>query len=75
MKQIPVSISRWDLLNTVRNTPGFVSFSMSEPLKTQNFVRYAWVSFESEEACRKAKDLLEHVAIQDFILNPVKSMT
>lgn len=51
------------MLNTVRNTPGFVSFSMSEPLKTQNFVRYAWVSFESEDACRKAKELLESVTI------------
>lgn len=34
LKQIPVNISRWELLNHVRNTPGFVSFSMSEPLKT-----------------------------------------
>ena len=34
LKQIPVNISRWELLTHVRNTTGFVSFSMSEPLKT-----------------------------------------
>ena len=48
---------------------------MSEPLKTQNFVRYAWVSYDSEENCRKAKEILEQTTINDFHLNPVKSMT
>ena len=48
---------------------------MSEPLKTQNFVRYAWVAYDSEESCRKAKDALDSITIQDFNLNPVKSMT
>lgn len=34
LKTIPVNISRWDLLNVVKTTPGFVSLSMSEPLKS-----------------------------------------
>lgn len=56
LKQIPINISRWELLDKVKNINGFVSFSMSEPLKTYNFVRYAWVSFDSEENCKKAKE-------------------
>jgi len=48
---------------------------MSEPLKTQNFGRYAWVTYDSEDSCRKAKDFLETVTIQDFTLSPVKSMS
>lgn len=59
LKQIPVRISRWELLDKVRQTKGFVSFSMSEPLKTQDFERYAWVSYDSEENCRRAKDQLD----------------
>ena len=34
LKQIPVKISRQELLEIVKTTPGFVSFSMSEPLKS-----------------------------------------
>ncbi len=75
LKQIPVKISRWDLLSIVRNTDGFVSLSMSEPLKTQDFERYAWVSFDSEENCLKAKEKLEGVKIRDFKIYPVKSLT
>jgi hypothetical protein len=56
LKSIPVNISRWDLLEIVRQSPGFVSLSMSEPLKSHNFVRYAWVSYDSNENCRKSKE-------------------
>jgi hypothetical protein len=34
LKTIPVNISRWDILNVVKTTPGFVSLSMSEPLRS-----------------------------------------
>lgn len=68
-------MSRWDILNVVRSTPGFVSFSMSEPLKTYNFVRYGWVSYDSEENCRAAKSILEKTNLpdSDFNLSPIKS--
>jgi hypothetical protein len=66
LKLIPVNVARWELLEIVKETPGFVAFSMSEPLKTQNFVRYAWVSYDSEENCKKSKGLLENVSIGDF---------
>lgn len=73
LKQIPVSISRWALLDEIKNTQGFVSFSMSEPLKSFEFERYAWVTYNSEENCRAAKSILEDVRIGEFRLNPVKS--
>lgn len=68
-------ISRQDLLKVVNTTPGFVSFSMSEPLKTYEFERYAWVSYSSEEACREAKSILESTTIKNFRLNPIRSQT
>ena len=75
LKQIPVHIKRQDLLAVVNTTPGFVSFSMSEPLKTQNFTRYGWVCYDSDENCRKGKEILEKTTIGDFTLQPVKSQT
>ena len=68
-----MSVSRWALLDEIKNTPGFVSFSMSEPLKSYEFERYAWVTYNSEEECRSAKGILEDARIGDFKLNPVKS--
>eukprot|EP00829_Urostomides_striatus_P001515 TRINITY_DN11692_c0_g1_i1.p1 TRINITY_DN11692_c0_g1~~TRINITY_DN11692_c0_g1_i1.p1 ORF type:complete len:316 (+),score=78.96 TRINITY_DN11692_c0_g1_i1:61-1008(+) len=75
LKALPVTISRWEVLNVVKSTPGFVSLSLSDPLKTQNFVRYAWVSFDSEENCAKSKILLENASIGNFRLGPIKSQS
>lgn len=48
---------------------------MSEPLKTQNFVRYGWVTFDSEEHCKNAKEELEKTKFEGYNLQPVKSQT
>ena len=70
LKQIPVKVSRWDLLDTIKSTPGFISLSMSEPLRSQDFVRYAWVTYDSDENLEKSKTILEK-----FYSNPVKSVS
>eukprot|EP00826_Nyctotherus_ovalis_P026192 TRINITY_DN2045_c0_g4_i2.p2 TRINITY_DN2045_c0_g4~~TRINITY_DN2045_c0_g4_i2.p2 ORF type:complete len:260 (+),score=64.33 TRINITY_DN2045_c0_g4_i2:646-1425(+) len=75
LKAIPVKISRWEVLDTVKHTPGFVSLSLSEPLKSQEFVRYAWVSYDSEDNCAKGKLLLEDAKINSFRLAPIKSQS
>lgn len=75
LKAIPVSISRQEVLNEVRHTPGFVSLSLSEPLKSQDFVRYAWVSYDTEENCSKSRLLLENTTINNFHLAPIKSQS
>jgi hypothetical protein len=73
LRTLPVTVSRWDVLNVVKSTPGFVSLSLSEPLKTQDFVRYAWVSYDNEDNCSKSQLLLDNVSIGDFKLSPRKS--
>ena len=76
LKTIPVNISRWDLLNVVKTSPGFVSLSMSEPLKTQGFCRFAWVLYDSEEHCNESLTLLTNKPVTgDFRLSPVRSQS
>lgn len=76
LKYIPKNVSRSQLLEVIRsNTEGFVSLSMSEPLKTQGFERYAWISYDSDENCRKAKENLEQAVVtrendESFRLSP-----
>ena len=50
---------------------------MSEPLKSLNFIRYGWISYDSEENCKEALLALENLQIPgtNFILNPVRSST
>jgi len=75
LKLIPIHISRWDLLDAVKPTPGFLGLSMSEPLKTQEFVRYAWVTYDTDENCQRSKTILEKVSLKNFDLNPVISIS
>ena len=73
LRSIPRNVSRQQLLEVIRaTTSGFVSLSMSEPLKTQNFERYAWISFDSDENCRRARDSLDKVT-QPTRLTPVQN--
>mmetsp|Transcript_32260 Transcript_32260/g.23812 ORF Transcript_32260/g.23812 Transcript_32260/m.23812 type:complete len:117 (+) Transcript_32260:452-802(+) len=58
-KQVPVNISRSELLEVIKQNKGFTSLSLSEPLKSQNFSRYAWVSFDSEPNCLSALEQLK----------------
>lgn len=70
LKQIPINVSRWDLLDTIKSTSGFIALSMSEPLRSQDFVRYAWVTYDSDENVDKSKAILEKL-----YSNPVKSVS
>jgi len=74
LKNIPVNISRWDILNLVKTSPGFVSLSMSEPLKSQGFSRFSWVLYDTEQHCNDSLELLTgRVVTPDFKLYPIKS--
>eukprot|EP00361_Fabrea_salina_P003326 CAMPEP_0202427462 /NCGR_PEP_ID=MMETSP1345-20130828/1684_1 /ASSEMBLY_ACC=CAM_ASM_000843 /TAXON_ID=342563 /ORGANISM="Fabrea Fabrea salina" /LENGTH=453 /DNA_ID=CAMNT_0049038187 /DNA_START=106 /DNA_END=1467 /DNA_ORIENTATION=+ len=76
LKTIPVNISRWDLLSVVKTSPGFVSLSMSEPLKSQGFSRFAWVLYDSEQRCNESLELLTNkTVVGDFKLSPVRSQS
>lgn len=81
LKNVPVDVSRLELIEIVSATPGYTSFSMSQPLMTHNYVRYAWISYDSEENCTKAKQMLEDKLVKEsnelkdqYKLNPVKSV-
>jgi len=34
--------------------PGFLSLSLSEPLRSNDFIRFGWILFDSEDNCQKA---------------------
>ncbi len=48
---------------------------MGDPLRSQDFERYAWISYDSDENCRKAKEILDQTRIQDgsFRLSTVQN--
>ena len=49
LKFIPIHISRINLIDAVKPTPRFLSLSMSELLKTQDFIRYWWITYDTDE--------------------------
>ena len=53
LKAVPKDISRESLLDIFQKIPGFASLSLSEPLRSQDFVRYGWAAFRTEEDCAK----------------------
>ena len=74
LHQIPKNISRCEILDILKKLSGFISMSMSEPIKNQDFVRYCWVTFDSEENTETAYESLNNLIIEkDYKLNPIKS--
>lgn len=73
LKNIPVNVSRWELLECIKKSQGFVSLSMSEPLRAQNFERIAWITYDTDENCMHAKFAIEKQSIGEFRLNPVQN--
>ena len=52
---------------------GFVSLSLSEPLKSQEFIRLGWILFDTEDHCNKAYELLNNLVIKNYQFQIVKS--
>ena len=76
LKTIPTNVSRWEILDVLKNCSGFLSLSLSEPLKSQNFARFAWVLFDSEEHCTEGlASLASKQVTSDFRLSPILSKT
>lgn len=72
--QLPKNISRWQILEVAKKVPGFISLSLSEPIKTQNYSRFCWLSFENEEKCENAYEILKDFAINaEYKIHPNKS--
>jgi len=73
VKSIPKMISRWDLTEAFQKLSGFVSLSLSEPFKSQEFIRYGWILFSSEANCNQAFEYLKTLNIKGYSFNVVKS--
>jgi len=73
IKSIPKFISRWDLEEELSKFTGFVSLSLSEPLKSQEFIRLGWILFDTEDHCNKAYELLNNLVIKEYHFQIVKS--
>ena len=75
IKSVPKFISRWDLKEILSKIPGFVSLSLSEPLRSQDYSRFGWILFETEENCDMALKSLTNLYVKDFGFTIVKSRT
>ncbi len=74
LHQIPRNVSRFAILDIVKKLPGFISMSLSEPIKNQNYYRYCWVTFDSEENTELAFETLNEYRISsDYKILPIKS--
>ena len=74
--KLPRNISRWQILEEAKKVPGFLSLSLSEPIKNQNYYRYCWLSFENEEKCTMAYDILKDYSINsEYKMHPQNSQS
>jgi hypothetical protein len=74
LHQVPRNLSSSKIMEIVKKVPGFVSLSLSEPIRNQGYVRYCWVTFDSEENCEQAFDSLNEYKINsDYKIVPLKS--
>jgi hypothetical protein len=77
LNQIPKHIVRNDIYQLVSKLNGFVGICLSEPIKSQNNIRYCWVSFDSEDSLNAAQEKIQNASIArngyEYKLNPIKS--
>ena len=53
IKNVPLPLSRGDVVKALSSLSGYVSLTLSEPNKSQNYTRIGWVSFDEEEYCNR----------------------
>merc|ERR1711862_400679 len=46
IQNIPLKIDRKKILNNLKKIKGFVSLTISEPIKGRNHIQYGWVKFK-----------------------------
>ena len=74
LHQIPKNISRFEILDLVKNLAGFLSISLSEPIINQNYYRYCWVTFDSEKNTQMAYEKLKDYKTScEYKIKPIKS--
>lgn len=75
IKAVPKNVSRQALLEIFEKLPGFASLSLSDPLRSHDFVRYGWAAFRSEEQCAKGFLMAQQVLQSELDLSLMRSKT
>lgn len=76
LHQLPRNVSRWSVLELLKKQDGFITMSLSEPIKNQNYVRFVWVTFDKKDNCEKAYESLSEEKLSgDYKVNPILSKT
>ena len=71
---IPISVWRKEVYSAVHAAPGFVSLSLSEPISSQGFCRFAWARFDTQSHCEESCRLLTNVQVtSDFAMSATPS--
>lgn len=75
IKAVPKNVSRKALLEIFEKLPGFASLSLSDPLRSHDFVRYGWAAFRSEEECARGFLMAQQVLQSELDLSLMRSKT
>lgn len=75
IKAVPKNISREGLLRIFSKLEGFASLSLSDPLRSHDFVRYGWAAFINESLCAQGFLLAQPVLQSDLDLSLMRSKT
>ena len=74
LKHLPTDVKRLELSEKLSDScPGFVHLSLSEPMRSNNFQRLAWASFDTIENCDNALAKMPEVQVGDHQMQAVKS--
>lgn len=73
IKSIPRDCARREIEELFEEMEGYICLSVSEPLRSQNLVRFGWVIFKNSECCEKALDTMNRELVVEYDLDIVKN--
>ena len=74
IQYLPYNVSFISLDSVIKELPGLIFISLSEPLKKDDYSRFIWIHFDNENNVTNALEKLNLYEInENFILNVVKS--
>ena len=69
---LPKNVQIIPKINLYKKQPGFISISITEPERKNDYKRNFWIFFNSEVNCIKALDNLNHYKSEQFIKSETK---
>ena len=74
IQYLPYNVSFLTLHSIIKELPGLIFISISEPLKKDDYSRFIWLNFDNEKNVTNALEKLNLYEInENYILNVVKS--